>query len=74
MRAADNPQPMQVTVSVAGDGDHELDVDDATYGDLLDAVGLSAQEAAAFVDGRPVPEDAAVKADHVEVVRLISGG
>lgn len=65
---------MQVTVSVAGDGVHELEVDDATYGDLLEAVGLSAQEAAAFVDGRPVPEDAAVEVDRIEVVRLISGG
>lgn len=74
MLAAHNADRMRVTVSVAGGGVQELVVEDATYGDLLEAVGLSAQEAAVLVDGRPVPEDAAVDADRVEVLRLISGG
>jgi len=74
MLAAHNAHQMRVTVSVAGGEVHELTVEDANYGDLLEAVGLSAQEAAVLVDGRPVPEDAAVEADRVEVVRLISGG
>lgn len=65
---------MRVTVSVAGDGVHELEVEGATYGDLLAAVDLSPQEAAVLVDGRPVPEDRAVDAEHVEVLRLIKGG
>ena len=65
---------MNVTVSVAGGEDHEVVLDGATYGDLLAAVDLSPQEAAVLVDGRPVPEDAPVEADRVEVLRLIQGG
>lgn len=65
---------MKVTVSVAGGEVHEVAVEDATYGDLLAEVGLSVQEAAVLVDGRPVPEDAPVEADRVEVLRLIRGG
>lgn len=67
---------MNVTVSVAGGEDHEVAVEDgdATYADLLAEVGLSPQEAAVLVDGRPVPEDAAVDAERVEVLRLIQGG
>ena len=67
---------MRVTVSVAGGEDHEVAVDeaDATYADLLSAVDLSPQEAAVLVDGRPVPEDAPVEAERVEVLRLIQGG
>lgn len=65
---------MRVTVSVVGDEDHELAVEDATYGDLLAAVDLSPQEATVLVDGRPVPEDAPVEAERVEVLRLIQGG
>jgi sulfur carrier protein len=67
---------VNVTVSVAGGEDHEVAVDggDVTYGDLLAAVDLSPQEAAVLVDGRPVPEDAPVEADRVEVLRLIQGG
>ena len=67
---------MNVTVSVTGGEDHEVAVDgsDVTYADLLAEVGLSPQEAAVLVDGRPVPEDAAVETDHVEVLRLIQGG
>lgn len=82
---------MWVTVSVAGQDDREVEVDDAagveaedgtgsepadvtTYGDLVRVVGLSPQEATALVDGRPVPDDAPVDAERVEVLRLIEGG
>ena len=77
---------MRVTVSVTGEGVHEVEVDDAasgddgegdaatTYADLIAAVGLSPQEATALVDGRPVPEDAAIDAERVEVLRLVKGG
>lgn len=65
---------MRVTVSVAGEADREVTVEDGTYGDLLATVGLSPQEATVLVDGRPVPEDRAVDAERVEVLRLISGG
>lgn len=77
---------MRVTVSVAGEDDREVEVDEGgsddadgrpgvrTYGELIAAVGLSSQEATALVDGRPVPEDAPVDAERVEVLRLIEGG
>lgn len=65
---------MSVTVSIVGGEDYEVVLTDGTYGDLLSEVGLSPQEAAVLVDGRPVPEDAVVKAERVEVLRLIQGG
>jgi sulfur carrier protein len=66
---------MDVTVEVVGEGSREVTVaGDATYGDLLAAVDLGTQEAAVLVDGRPVPEDRAVDAERVRVLRLIKGG
>ena len=65
---------MHVSVEVVGDATHEVDLDDPTYGDLIRAVGFNRHEASVLVDGRPVPEDAAVEADHVQVLRLIKGG
>lgn len=67
---------MRVTVSVVGGDEREVAVagEGATYADLLAEVGLSAHEAAVLVDGRPVPEDAPVEAERVEVLRLIQGG
>ena len=77
---------MRVTVAVAGADERDIEVNrpgsggdgrrDAatTYGDLIAAVGLSPQEATALVDGRPVPDDAPVDAERVEVLRLIEGG
>ena len=66
---------MRVTVAVAGEDTHELDVAaDATYADLLDPLPYSAHEVSVIVDGRPVPEDAPVEADEVEVLRLVKGG
>jgi sulfur carrier protein len=65
---------MRVTVEVVGDETHEFDVSDATYADLLEKVDLSPHEVSVMVDGRPVPEDQAVEAEHVRVLRLIRGG
>ncbi len=65
---------MHVTVEVVGEDSHDLEVQDATYADLLDAVGLSPHEVSVMVDGRPVPEDQPVETDHVRVLRLIKGG
>jgi peroxiredoxin Q/BCP len=65
---------MHVTVEVVGEESRDLEVEDATYADLLDAVGLSPHEASVMVDGRPVPEDQPVETDHVKVLRLIKGG
>ena len=66
---------MNVTCEVLGEGTHELDLDaDATYGDVIEAVGLSTQEASVLVDDSPVPEDRPVDADSVRVLRLIQGG
>ncbi|MFB6104022.1 MAG: ubiquitin-like small modifier protein 2 [Halobacteriaceae archaeon] len=65
---------MTVTVEVVGGDTHEVALESGTYADLLEAVGLSTQAAAVFVDDRPVPEDQPVETDHVRVVRLVSGG
>lgn len=66
---------MRVTCEVVGGDSHDLELDaDATYGDVLAAVGLSTQEASVLVDGSPVPEDRPVDADSVRVLRLIKGG
>jgi peroxiredoxin Q/BCP len=65
---------MNVTVEVVGEGSHDLEVEDATYADLLAEVDLSPHEVSVMVDGRPVPEDRPVEADHVTVLRLIKGG
>lgn len=65
---------MEVDVRVVGEGSETVDIDGATYGDLIEAVGFSVQEATAIVDGRPVPEDRPVDADEVTVLRLIHGG
>lgn len=65
---------MAVTVEVVGGETHEVAIEEGTYGDLLDAVGLSTQEAAVFVDDRPVPEDQSISTEYVRVVRLVEGG
>ncbi|MFB6360289.1 MAG: ubiquitin-like small modifier protein 2 [Halobacteriales archaeon] len=65
---------MRVTLEVVGAETHEFDVEDATYGDLLAEVGLSPNEVAVLVDGRPVPEDKPVESGHARVVRLVAGG
>ncbi len=65
---------MHVTLSIAGEGCHEFDVDDETYADLLSEIDLSPHEVAVLVDGRPVPEDQPVAAERIEVVRLVKGG
>ena len=65
---------MHVTVHVVGAEDHEVDLPDPTYGDLIDAVDLNPHEATVLVDGRPVPEDAPVEETEVRVLRLIKGG
>ncbi|WP_254864608.1 ubiquitin-like small modifier protein SAMP2 [Halovivax gelatinilyticus] len=76
---------MRVTVDVKGENTHEVDLDEVasptapddappTYADLLAAVEYSPHEVSVLVDGRPVPEDQPVEADHVTVLRLIKGG
>ncbi len=65
---------MDVTARVMGGDTHHLDLEDATSGDVLRAIGLSPQEATVFVDGRPIPEDQPLEHAEVNVVRLISGG
>jgi sulfur carrier protein len=65
---------MQVTVEVKGEGTHEIEAEQPTYADLLDAVDLSPHEASVLVEGRPVPEDQPVETDRVTVLRLIKGG
>lgn len=64
-----------MTADIVGEGERDLDLAaDAAYADLLRALDLSPHEATVLVDGSPVPEDAPVAADHVEVLRLVRGG
>lgn len=66
---------MDVTVRVAGEDARAVSLDpEATYADLLAAVDRSPHEATALVDGRPVPDDAAVDAAEVTVLQLVKGG
>lgn len=66
---------MRVRVDVVNGDARELDLaDDATYGDVLRAAGFGLHEAAVLVDGGPVPDDEAVKASEVQVLRLVQGG
>jgi sulfur carrier protein len=66
---------MDVTCEVVGEGTEQFDLDpDATYGDVLRALGYSQHEASVLVDGSPVPEDAPVETDDLQVLRLIKGG
>ena len=66
---------MRVTVSVVGEDTREVAVDPgATYADLLASLEYNPHRVSVLVDGRPVPEDAAVDADRVEVLRLVKGG
>jgi len=66
---------MQVEVDVKGEAATTVEASaDATYADLLDAVDLSPHEVTVLVDGRPVPEDQPVEAEHGTVLRLVKGG
>ena len=66
---------MDVTVEVVGEGVEEVSLaGEATYADLCRAVGYSPHEVTALVDGSPVPDDRAVDATRVKVLRLIKGG
>lgn len=65
---------MHVTLAVVGGEEHTFDVEEAIYAELLAEVGLSPNEVAVLVDGRPVPEDQPVEAGRARVLRLISGG
>ena len=65
---------MQVTVDVLGGERRELEVHEGTYADILDAVGLSPNEASVLVDGRPVPADQPIEEAHVQVLRMVKGG
>lgn len=65
---------MRVTLAVVGGEEHTFDVEEATYAELLEEVGLSPNEVAVLVDGRPVPEDQPVEAGRARVLRVVSGG
>lgn len=65
---------MDVTVDVAGGETLTVTLDEGTYGDLLQAIGLSPHEASVVVDERPRPADGTVTESEVQVVRLVRGG
>jgi sulfur carrier protein len=66
---------MRVAADVMNGETHEVELPEgATYARLLDEIGENPEAAVVVVDGRPVPEDATVEADEVEVMRTVSGG
>lgn len=65
---------MDVTVTVPGEGERTVTIEEGTYADLLQQVGFSPQEASVLVDGRPVPTDRPIEATEVTVLRLVAGG
>jgi sulfur carrier protein len=66
---------MEVVARVMNGEDHTVELPDgATYARLLDEIGENPEAAVVVVDGRPVPEDATVDAEEVEVMRTVSGG
>ena len=66
---------MKVTARVMNGDTHDVELPEgATYARLLDEIGENPEAAVVVVDGRPVPEDAKVDADEVEVMRTVSGG
>lgn len=67
-------RPVRVTLEVVGGEDHRFDVEAATYAELLAEIGLSPNEVAVLVDGRPVPEDEPARPGRARVLRLVAGG
>ena len=66
---------MEVTVELVDEITREFDVEPGTtYGELLADFDVSPHEVSVLVNGRPVPEDQPVEAEHIRVVRLIKGG
>jgi sulfur carrier protein len=73
----EHEEGVEVEVVVVGEEARTVRLSaDATYGDVVRAVGLRTGEATALVDGTPVPEDRPVDVDdeRVRVLRLIRGG
>lgn len=70
------PTHMQITVELVGEGSHEVELEEGTYGDLLAPFDVSEHEVSILVDGRPVPEDRPVDdgIEQVQILRLIQGG
>lgn len=65
---------MDVELSVIGEKTYHFTITNETYGELLNEIGLSPQEVAVIVNGRPVPEDQTVSEDEIKVIRMIKGG
>lgn len=66
---------MELTAEVVGEGEQTVAVpDDADYAAVVREVGYSPHEVTVLVDGEPVPEDAPVDVEFVQVLRLIAGG
>lgn len=66
---------MEVTVELVDEITREFDIEPGTtYGELLADFDVSPHEVSVLVNGRPVPEDQPVEAEHIRVVRLIKGG
>jgi sulfur carrier protein ThiS len=47
---------------------------DLTYEGLFEILNINPETVVALVEGHPVPNDEQVKADDVEIVRIVSSG
>ena len=65
---------MEIAVTVPGEDEYRVRMNEGTYGDLLREIGYSPQEASILVDGNPVPADQPITAERVTVLRLVAGG
>jgi len=69
-----NDAHMEVEVTIVGSTEDPVTTEASTYGDAIEAVGLSPEVATVLVDGRPVPDDGQIDTTEVTVLRLVHGG
>ncbi|MFB6221954.1 MAG: ubiquitin-like small modifier protein 2 [Halolamina sp.] len=66
---------MEVAAEVVGEGEQTVTLPEgADYATLVEKLGYSPHEVTVLVDESPVPEDAPVTAEKVQVLRLVAGG
>lgn len=66
---------IRVKILAGGITERSIDLEEgSTYKDVLTFLEINPETVIILVDGRPVPVDEAVYADHLEILRVVSGG
>lgn len=68
---------MNIRVKILSGGitERSIDLDEgSTYGDILAELDINPETVIVMVDGSPVPVDEEVFTDHLEILRIVSGG